>query len=166
MKGPAGFDIPNRQARIYGSGDLPIHWTPLFIIARTIKTMLLNPVPIANRGIYICPLLEVTQNKILSTLEKILNEKFSVTNVDIAKINKHARIALERGDIAKARAGLTVSNQFYEGDSGNNLSGLVENELVGVKQIDLEDALREAFGRWGTDKAVVESMYRVEPCEI
>ncbi|KAF2646257.1 NAD(P)-binding protein [Massarina eburnea CBS 473.64] len=166
MKGPAGFDILNRQARIYGTGNNPIYWTPLQVIAKTVANMLLNPKRILNRGIFICPILDVTQNKILSTLETVLDAKFTVTNVDIAKINKHAKIALERGETVKAMRGLTISNQFYEGDSGNDLSGLVENETVGVEQIGLEDAIKEAIARWGTDKPVVQSMYIVEPCDI
>jgi hypothetical protein len=62
--------------------------------------------------------------------------------------------------------GLTVSNQFYEGDSGNNFSALVDNELVGVKTQSLEDAVRDAVKSYGTDSAVVETLFRVEPCEV
>ncbi|KAF1957847.1 NAD(P)-binding protein [Byssothecium circinans] len=166
MKGPAGIDIPNRQARIYGTGDNLVYWTPLSTMAKTMTTMLLNPEPVLNRAIYICPLLHTTQNKILATVEKVLDTKFTVTNVDVAKINKHARIALERGETAKAMKGLTVSTQFYEGDSGNDLSGLVENELVGVEQLDLEDAVRQAMERWGMDTPVVQGLYMVDACEI
>ncbi|KAJ4374809.1 hypothetical protein N0V83_001886 [Neocucurbitaria cava] len=168
MKGPAGFDIANRQARIYGTGDNPLFWTPLPAIGLAAANMIRDPDPIRNRPIYIFPFTgrQLTQNILLSTLETVLNTKFNVENVDVKKIHEHAMIALERGEGAKAMKGLTVGNQFYEGDSGNDFSHLVENELVGVKAASVEDAVRDAIQRYGEDCKIVEGMFRVEACEI
>lgn len=168
MKGPAGFDVKNKQARIYGSGANPLFWTPLPVLARAAAHMLAHPEAITNRGIFICPFApgSLTQNSLLAALEKVLDTKFSVTNVDVEKINRHAKIALERGDVKNAMRGLAVSNQFYEGDSGNNLEGLVENELVGVGEMGVEEAVREAVERYGVEGDVVEGMFRVEACEV
>lgn len=129
--------------------------------------MLRNPDPIVNRPIYICPIAQpVTQNILLSTLENVLQAKFTIENVDIKKINEHARIALERGELAKAMKGLGLSNQFYEGDSGNDFSEMVENEVVGVEMESVESAVRDVIRRYGRDVKVVEGMFRVEACEI
>lgn len=166
MKGPAGFDIKNRRARIYGTGDNPLCWTPLPTIARAVASMLRGPEAVLNRSIYICPFQHLTQNLILSTLESVLETSFSVEHVDVQKINGNARIALERGEAMKAMKGLTVSNQFYEGDSGNDFSHLVENEVVGVSIMSVEDAIRDAIAEYGTDHAVVEGMFNVQPCEL
>ena len=163
MKGPAGFDIPNKQARIYGTGNNKLCWTPLSIIARAAVNMLRNPEPILNRPIYICPLPGLDQNVILSTLQTVFDNAFSVEHIDVKKINENARAALEKGEIPKAMRGLTVSNQFYEGDSGNDFSALVENEVVGVKEMSVEEAVRDAVERWGTETPVVEGMFRVDP---
>ena len=130
--------------------------------------MLRNPEPIASRPVYICPFStgQLTQNTLLTTLEAVLNTKFTTEHVDVKKINEHARIALERGEAAKAMKGLGLSNQFYEGDSGNDFSTLVENELVGVKMVSVEDAVRDVIERYGRDCKVVETMFRIEACEI
>lgn len=166
MKGPAGFDIQNRHARIYGTGDNPLFWTPLPTMGLAAANMLRKPVPISNRPIYICPITTLTQNILLSTLESVLGIEFKIEKVDVKTINENAKIALERGEPAKATKGLAVSNQFYEGDSGNNFSHLVENGTVGVSAISVEDAVREAIARYGEDSQVVEGMFRIEACEL
>ncbi|KAF2733778.1 isoflavone reductase family protein [Polyplosphaeria fusca] len=163
---PAGFDIPNKQVRIYGTGTNPLYWTPLSTIARTAATMLRNPTPFLNRPIYICPLLGLTQSDLLRAVESVLGAKFAVEHVDVAKINENARIALDRGEIPKAMRGLTISGQFYEGDCGNDFSDLVTNELVGVSPVSVEDAVRDAIERYGTETPVVQGMFKVDPCEV
>jgi hypothetical protein len=166
MKGPAGFDIPNRHARIYGTGNNTLCWTPLPTIAHAAVNMLLHPDTILNRAIYICPLPGLTQNRILAAVETVLNTKFTIDNIDVALINKNARIALERGEMSKAMRGLTISNQFYEEDSGNDFTELVENSLVGVEEMSVEDAVRDALQTYGENHKIVEGMYRVDPCEV
>jgi hypothetical protein len=165
-KGVAGFDIANRHARIYGTGNNPLCWTPLPTMGLAAANMLRNPDSVKNRPIYISPFHKLSQNIILGTLEKVLGTKFTIENVDIAKINTNARIALERGEVAKAMKGLAVSNQFYEEDSGNDFRELVENDTVGVDTMSVEDAVRDTIARYGEDCKVVEGMFRVEPCEI
>jgi hypothetical protein len=166
MKGPAGFDVANRVARIYGTGNNPLCWTPLSTIALAAGNMLRNPEPITNRPILICPLAQLTQNKILGALEDVLGTKFTVEHVDIEKIYKNATIALERGEVVKAMKGLTVGNQFYEGSGVIEFSGLVENEIVGVEMMTLNDAVKHAIEHYGEDCKVMETMFRVEACEI
>jgi hypothetical protein len=166
MKGPAGFDIANKQVRIYGTGNNKLCWTPLPTIALAAANMLKNPDTVLNRPIYITPFPHLTQNFLLAAVENVLGTKFTVENIDIKKINEHALIALGRGEGSKAMKGLSVSNQFYEGDDGNDFSHLVENDVVGVKEMSIEDAVRQAIELYGKDSAVVEGMFRVEPCEI
>lgn len=168
MKGPGGIDVANRQARIYGTGNNPIFWTPLPVMAQAATNMLRNPDAVASRPIYICPFVkgELTQRSLLATLERVLDSTFTVEEVDVAAINKNARIALERGEGGKAMKGLAVSGQFYEEDSGNDFSHLVENEIVGVKLMTVEEAVRDAIATWGQDSQIVETLYRVEACEV
>ena len=166
MKGPAGVDVPNKRARIYGTGNNILCWTPLPTIALAAANMLRNPSAILNRPIYINTVPELTQNILLSTMESVLGIKFTVEHVDVEKINKNARIALERGEEMKAMKGLTISNQFFEGDSGNDFRALVENETVGVEEVSVEDAVKQAIEIYGTEGPIVEGMYSVEACEI
>ncbi|KAF2625773.1 NAD(P)-binding protein [Macroventuria anomochaeta] len=168
MKGPAGFDVANRRARIYGTGENSLFWTPLPVIARAAGNILKRPNVVANRPIYICPFAkgELTQRSLLTTLQDVLDAEFAIEEVDLVKINKNARIALERGEAGKAMKGLVVSNQFYEEDSGNDFSHLIQNAVVGVDLMSVEEAVRDAIARWGQDCPIVESMFRVEACEI
>lgn len=178
-KGPAGFSIPTKQARIYGTGDNPLFWTPLPTIALAAANMLRNPQPILNRPIYICPFInaevKLTQNNLLHALEFVLNTKFTVEYVDVARISRNAMIIMERekeGEVEAGRQrgnafkGLTVSNQFYEANNGNDFSHLVENETVGVEEMTVEDAVRDAIELYGRDCKVVEGMFKVEACEV
>jgi hypothetical protein len=168
MKGPAGFDIANRRARIYGTGENPLFWTPLPVIAQAAANMLKNPTGVANRPIHICPFAkgELTQHKLLSALQNAL-DGFSIEEVDLEEINRNARIALSRGEAGKALKGLIVSNQFYEKDSGNDFSHLIENELVGVDKMTVEDAVRDAIAMYGPNCPVKsQAMFMVEACEI
>ncbi|XPS68828.1 hypothetical protein M3J09_001109 [Ascochyta lentis] len=168
MKGPAGFDVANRQARIYGTGNNPLYWTPLRTIARAAGNMLRSPDAVADRPIYICPFGkgELTQNKLLAALQIALDNSFTVETIDVERINKHSKIALERGEAGKAMKGFTISNQFYEADSGNDFSHLIENDLVGVEMTSVEVAVQDALTKWGKDCPVVEGMFKVEACEI
>ncbi|KAF2438370.1 NAD(P)-binding protein [Karstenula rhodostoma CBS 690.94] len=168
MNGPAGFDVKNKAARIYGTGANPLYWTPLPTIGTAVANILRNPSPALNRGIYISPFAPgtLTQNSLLAALEAVLDTKFAVTHVDVAAINLNAKAALERGDLGKAMRGFTITNQFYEGDCGNNLEGMTENEMCGVKEVSVEDAVRDAIATYGVEGSVVESMFRVEASEI
>jgi hypothetical protein len=165
-KGPAGFDIANRHARIYGTGNNPLCWTPLPTMGLAGANMLRNPDTVTNRAIYISPFTGLTQNVLLKTLEDVLDTKFKVDHIDVVKINKHAKIALERGEAAKAMKGLNISNQFYEEDSGNDFRHLVENETVGVELTSVEDAVKDVIARYGDKPKIVEGMFKVEACEI
>lgn len=201
MKGPAGFDVKRRKARIYGTGENKLLWTPLAVMAKAVVNIVRSypRAEVVNRAIYIAPIRDLTQNRILeglnsvildmereqrdkegltqghgpSTSQGVLGEfpeggknVFEVEYVDVQKINENALIALERGEVAKAMKGLAISNQFYEGDSGNDFSELVINEVVGVPEMSVEEAIKNTFRRYGMDCEVVPAMWKVEPCEI
>jgi hypothetical protein len=148
MGGPAGFDIPNRKAKIYASGDNLSCWTPLPTIAVAVVNMLRNPSPILNRGIFISGVLGLTQNSILAALEAETGEKFSVEHVDVQQIKKEALEALQNGEYRQATRGLAINHNFNEKDSAANFWDKVENELVGVKPVSVQEAVRAAIGSW------------------
>lgn len=168
MKGPAGFDIANRKARIYGTGNNPLLWTPLPTIARAAGNMLRNPDTVVNRPTYICPFAKgaLTQMSLLTAVQSELGTQFALEQVNIEEINKNARIALERGETGKAMKGLRISNQFFEGDNGNDFSHLIENDLVGIETMTVEEAVRDAIAKWGRDCEALEGLFKVEACEI
>ncbi|CAN9181988.1 unnamed protein product [Alternaria alternata] len=185
MKGPAGFanspsvpDIPNHHARIYGTGNEPLYWTPLSTIGLAAGNMLRNPLPIVSRPILICPFPHLTQNMLLRTLEKLLDTSFGVEHVDVEKIHRHALVVLEKwkeggeqeegkAQMGKAVKGLAISNQFYGGeDDVKHLGQAVQNEIVGVKTMQVEDAVKDALEHYGKECQVVQGMFNVEACDI
>ncbi|KXJ96403.1 hypothetical protein Micbo1qcDRAFT_210703 [Microdochium bolleyi] len=193
MKGPAGFDIKNRRARIYGTGDATLCWTPLPMMAVGVANMLRwhgdatgehDTSRFVNKGLLISGVEKFSQNKILAVLEDIFSSSetnsassaptagpipggaFAVEHVDIAKINANARTALERGEGAKAMKGLGISNQFYEPDAAGDFAHLCDNAAVGVHAVSLEQAVRDALALYGEDCEIVQGMFNVEPCEI
>jgi hypothetical protein len=145
MGGHAGFDIPNRKANIYGSGNNLSCWTPLPMIAVAVVNMLRNPSAIVNRGVYVSGVLDLTQNAILAALEAETGDKFSVEHVDLQRIKKEALDALEKGDYRQATRGLTINSNFNEKDSAANFWGKVENDLVGIKPVSVQEAVRAAM---------------------
>jgi hypothetical protein len=148
MGGPAGFDIPNRKAKIYGSGNNLSCWTPLPTIAVAVVNMLRSPSPILNRGVYISGVVGLTQNSILAALEAETGAKFSVEHVDVQQIKEEALEALQNGDYRQATRGLTINSNFNEKESAANFWDKVENELVGVKPVTVQEAVRAAISSW------------------
>ena len=129
--------------------------------------MLRNPDPVLNRAIHICGVENLTQLTLLSALESMLGEKFKVENVDIEEIDRNSKIILERGNGVRAMKGLSIAAQFSE--EARRERGRKEgfdNEVVGVKALSVEEAIQEAFERWGVDCPVVEGMFRVEAPEV
>jgi hypothetical protein len=105
---------------------------------------------------------------LLDAVEEGVREKFEVETVDVERINRNARFVLENGvkeQMGLAMKGLTVSGQFYE-EEGNDWSDLVTNEVVGVEEVGVEEAVRDVLEKFGTEGEVVEGMFRVEACEV
>jgi len=159
-KGPAGFDIPNRLARIYGTGDNLSCWTPLPVMARAAANMLRNPDPILNRPVFISGVKDLSQNTLLVALEEELG-KFEVTHVDVKKIKREAEEARDRGEIGKWMKGMTVNSNFNEEESHSNFWHLVENDLIGIEAVTVGEAVKETLERFGKDVKVVEALFRV-----
>lgn len=143
-RGPAGFDIGRRRAKIYDTGNMLACWTPLPVVAAAVVNMLRSPrANILNRGVFICGVKNVTQNAILAALESQLGgAKFAVERVALEPIKEAAMKALERGEWKDATRGLALWFNFKEGVSKADFWGRVENELVGVQAVSVEEAVR------------------------
>ena len=145
--GPAGFNIANRTATIYGTGNNLACWTPLPVIAQAVRNMLLpgTIARIVNRAIFVCGVTDVTQHNILAALEAEIGSKFRVEHVDMEKIRQDATQALENGDWKAATRALTIKNQFDEEASAANFWHLVDNDIVEVGPVTVRDAVRTAI---------------------
>ena len=145
MRGFEGFDIPARKAKIYGSGNNLSCWTPLPTIASAVVNMLRNPDFILNRGIFISGVRDLTQNAILAALEAETGDKFEVEHIDLEQIKEKALAALAKGEYKQATMGLTINSNFNEEDSAANFWDKVENELVGIRAVTAQEAVKAAM---------------------
>lgn len=147
-KGPAGFDLVQRKATIYDTGNNLACWTPLPVVASAVVNMLRSPDPkILNRAVFICGVKDVTQNAILAALESEIGKgegerKFTVDHVPLEPIKEAAMKALERGEWRNATRGLALWFNFKQGVSRADFWSKVENELVGVQAVGLDEAVR------------------------
>lgn len=147
-KGPAGFDLVQRKATIYDTGNNLACWTPLPVVASAVVNMLRSPNPkILNRAVFICGVKDVTQNAILAALESEIGKgeeegRFTVEHVPLEPIKEAAIKALERGEWRSATRGLALWFNFKQGVSRADFWSKVENELVGVQAVGLDEAVR------------------------
>lgn len=141
-KGPAGFDLVQRKATIYDTGNNLACWTPLPVVASAVVNMLRSPNQnILNRAVFICGVKDVTQNAILAALESEIG-KFTVEHVPLEPIKEAAMKALEKGEWRNATRGLALWFNFKQGVSRADFWSKVENELVGVQAVGLDEAVR------------------------
>jgi len=145
MRGFEGFDIPARKAKIYGSGNNLSCWTPLPTIASAVVNMLRNPDVILNRGIFISGVRDLTQNAILAALEAETGDKFEVEHIDLEQIKEKALAALAKGEYKQATMGLTINSNFNEEERAANFWDKVENELVGIRAVTAQEAVKAAM---------------------
>lgn len=148
-KGPAGFDLVQRKATIYDTGNNLACWTPLPVVASAVVNMLRSPnTKILNRAVFICGVKNVTQNAILAALESEIGKgeeeggKFTVEHVPLEPIKEAAMKALEGGEWRNATRGLALWFNFKQGVSRADFWSKVENELVGVQAVGLDEAVR------------------------
>lgn len=145
MKGFAGFDIPARTAKIYGSGNNLACWTPIHDIAFAAVNMLRNPDTVLNRAIFVSGVRDLTQNAILAALEAETGSRFEVEYIDLNPIKESALVALANRDYRQATRGLTLNSNFNEEESKANFWDMVENDLVGINAVTVQEAVRTAI---------------------
>ncbi|KAI9774515.1 MAG: hypothetical protein M1840_002762 [Geoglossum simile] len=153
MKGVAGFDLQDRKATIYDSGDKKLEWTPLPTICEAMVNMLNSPDEVLDRPTFILGVNNLTQNTLLAALEAEIGE-FEKEYVDVVPIKEEAVALLERGELRRAMRGLTIDAQFGGKGERVGFAGMVENRLVGVEAVGVEKAVRMAFEEYGFKKGV------------
>jgi hypothetical protein len=107
--------------------------------------MLRNPEVIKNRAVFISGVRDLTQNAILAALEAETGDKFEVEHVDLKPIKAMALEALAKGDYRQAMFGLTLNSVFNEEGSAANFWNKVENDLVGVRAVTVQEAVKSAL---------------------
>jgi hypothetical protein len=151
MKGPAGFNLQTRKATIYGTGNKKLEWTPLPTICAAMVTMLKSPTAVLNRPTFILGVDNLTQHTLLAALEAEMGDgrPFEREYLDVVPIKQEAMALLGRGEVRQAMRGLTIDAQFGGEGERVGFAAKVENELVGVKPVEVREAVRAAFEEYG-----------------
>ncbi|QDS69701.1 hypothetical protein FKW77_009772 [Venturia effusa] len=138
-----GFNIPNKTATIWDSGDVPFSATNLSTIGKSLVALLSKDVDAsANKYVYISSH-TVTQNQILAGLEKITGEKFTVTKQDSAKVIEEGHKKLAGGDYSVITslilAGIYHPKAYCD---FTQVEGGLWNEKLGIEKEDLDASLK------------------------
>jgi len=143
--GAGGWDVAARTAVIWDGGDIPFEATNLTQTGRAVVAILRNPESSKNQSIYINSF-TTTQNHILRALEKIVGEKFQVTNASVEETWKAGMEKVARGGEGQ-RDGViaTIHAGYYGKGKLNHYSATwgLWNERLGLPKENLEDSIKE-----------------------
>lgn len=142
MKGPAGFDIANRRARIYGTGAAKLCWTPLPMMALGVANMLRwygasggegghDKSRFINKGVLVSGVHGLSQNAILAALEDMYSSPTSTSTSTSSSSSTSGGNVTEKTDkvfevtpvdIAKINANARTA--LSRGEAGKAMKGL------------------------------------------
>ncbi|KAJ4294381.1 hypothetical protein N0V90_008071 [Kalmusia sp. IMI 367209] len=133
------FDVEKRIAYIQDGGDIKFSASNLHFIAEAVVRVLERPEETANKLLYIQSF-HVTQNEVLAVLEKVTREKFQIVNQKSEERLKELRPKMLQGDFHA-----TEETVGIWGLVASDWEGRVANELLGLKEEDLEETVRRVL---------------------
>lgn len=136
-----GFDLQNRKAKIYGTGDERWTGTKVSTIGLAVAQLLKRPEQVKNRFIYIYSV-RTTQNEVLAALEATTGAKWQTHHVEWKDEIAAGRELLARGN----RLGVVplILSYFYrEGMGADYVKDVdADNELLELPTEDIVDVIR------------------------
>jgi hypothetical protein len=142
-----GFNLKNKTATIWDSGDAPFTGTNLSTIGAGLVSLLSKDVDAsANKYVYISSH-TISQNQLLAGLERVTGEKFTVTHVDSKKSIPENHEKLAKHDYSGV-SGLIQAAAFGDGALGDftKVAGGLWNEKLGLAKADLDKDLKVVVG--------------------
>ena len=140
-----GFNIKQREATIWDSGDGKFSCSIRPTIGATVAGVLKQPEATKNRYIYTSSL-ETSQNEILRSLEKQTGgTQWKVEHVTFENMIKEGQEALKAGDfIGMGKLALAAS---YSAKYGGNFAaeGKLANEMLGIPKENLDEVLADVL---------------------
>lgn len=138
-----GFNIAEKKATIWDSGDVPFSGTNLSIIGNGLVALFSKDVDSsANKYVYVSSH-TVSQNQILAGIEEITGEKFKLTKEDSKKAIEEGHKKLGSGDYS-AIPPLILAGVYGPAALGDftKVDGGLWNEKLGLAKEDLEASLK------------------------
>jgi hypothetical protein len=139
--GLLNFDVRKRKAFILDGGNTKFSNSTLPFIADAVIRILQKPEETANKVLYIHSL-RVTQNELLAVLEKVTGESFEKIEQNSEEELGNSRPKMLKGDRSAEEEVVAVWGIVatdWHGREG------FANELLGLKEDDLEEEVRKAL---------------------
>ncbi|OJD16224.1 hypothetical protein AJ78_03604 [Emergomyces pasteurianus Ep9510] len=137
-----GFDLPNKAARIYDSGNEPITGVLIDSVGQAVVGTFLNPVETANKFLRVRSL-QTTQNQILRAFEQITESEWAVKRLSTDELYRTGKEKMEKGNGGWI-LDILCTQIFADGADRSVVATREDsdNALVGVQEVELEDVIR------------------------
>ncbi|KAE8445916.1 hypothetical protein EG329_012695 [Mollisiaceae sp. DMI_Dod_QoI] len=141
--GSLGFNLKDKTATIFDSGNEPFTGTNLPFIGRAIAGILSHPSETANKYLDVASFI-TTQNELLSLLEEQSGAKWKVEKKDTGETQKIADEKLAKGDYSSFGDYLKVY-LFRDGEGQSPKEGELANGVLGIGKEDLKETVKAAL---------------------
>jgi hypothetical protein len=133
-------DLKKHTAKLYNGGDIPFSATNLVDVAKAVLGVINNQKDTTNRVIYIQSAL-VTQNQLIQYAKDKDGAEWDVVMIDTETVKQDSFVELEKGDGADMDAALLgfCIVAMFDTEYGCDFSGRLDNEIVGVKELDTKE---------------------------
>ncbi|OCK82932.1 isoflavone reductase [Lepidopterella palustris CBS 459.81] len=141
-----GFNLSSKTSTLIDNGNAPFSGTNLSQIGRALIAIL-SPAHFSstsNQYVYVSSF-TVTQRDILSVIEKVDGEKWTVKNVESKQLIEDGNRRLKEGDFT-AITDLIRAAAFGEQGLGDNRPSGLWNEKLGLEREELEETVRSVLG--------------------
>lgn len=142
IPGFGGFNMPARTATVFDGGDISYEATSLDQVGRAIARSLKNPDLTKNQYVYVSSF-TVTQNKVLSALERATNEKFTLSKDTVENLWRDWATKVKEGQLLGTLSMITGSILGEGGLANYSKTKGLWNETLGLPQEDLDGFVRE-----------------------
>jgi hypothetical protein len=142
--GSLGFNLKEKKATIYDSGNEPFAGTNLATIGLAVAAILKKPEQTANKYLDIASFI-TTQNEILKLLEEENGEKWTVEKADATAIGKSADESLAKGEYGPAFGGFLKVLLFADGKGTSAKKEELANGLLDLPKEDLKATIKAAL---------------------
>ncbi|KAF4452596.1 hypothetical protein F53441_4616 [Fusarium austroafricanum] len=141
LRNPWGFiDIKNRKFRLVDSGNEPYSTSSLAFVGDAVSSILKKPEEMANKYLNIAGV-TTTQNEVLKIVERVTGDKFEVTHVTGAELERLGDDKIAKGDFSAF--GNYLEQFLFADGAGHSLKG-DENaiRLLGLETENLEEVIK------------------------
>ncbi|KAF9767221.1 hypothetical protein IL306_000232 [Fusarium sp. DS 682] len=141
LKNPRAFiNVKDRKIRIVDSGNEPYSTTSLAFVGEAVAAILKKPEETKNKYLNIAGV-TTTENEVLKIVEQVTGDKFEVTHVTGAELEKTGDEKIAKGDFSAF--GDYLEQFLFADGAGHALKG-DENAigLLGLQEENLEEVIK------------------------